>query len=84
MELLEIKYHKPIEDILLSGSLKTIEAKYKIDFTTASKWRKLLASEALRQVPINTLKSVVEGICEDQKDVGVPSMEPTKTEGDNL
>jgi len=85
MKLLEIKYHDRIENILSSGSLKYIEKKYGVDFTTASKWRKLLAVEALRQLPPSTIKSVIGGMTIDSMEHGgLPEVESASSGGDNL
>lgn len=47
MQLLELRHKDSIVDILASGSLSCIEKKYKIDRTTASKWRKSITRQLL-------------------------------------
>jgi hypothetical protein len=84
MELLELKHHKPIEEIILSGSLKSVEKKYSVDFTTVSKWRKLLATEALRQIPQAFLKSTVEGIIANSQHAGISGVEAAENEGADI
>ena len=50
MMLIELRHHMDIVDILSSGSLNFIQKKYGIDRTTASRWRKLVATELLKQI----------------------------------
>lgn len=47
MQVLELRHKESIVDILASGSLSYIEKKYKIDRTTASKWRKEITRQLL-------------------------------------
>ena len=47
MQLLELRHKESIVDILASGSLSCIEKKYKVDRTTASKWRKNITRQLL-------------------------------------
>lgn len=42
MQLLELKFNKPITDIVYDGNIYQVEAKYGVDATTVSKWRKLM------------------------------------------
>jgi hypothetical protein len=85
MKLLEATHHDHIENILTYGSLKQIEKKYGIDYTTASKWRKILAVEALNQLSSSTIKSVVGGLVhEASQHEGVPFLEPSEGQGDNI
>ena len=42
MQLLELRFNKPIAEILYDGNIYEVEAKYGIDATTVSKWRKLI------------------------------------------
>jgi transposase-like protein len=42
MAYIELKYNKPIATIVYDGTIYDVAAKYGIDFTTVSKWRKLI------------------------------------------
>lgn len=42
MELLETRHKKPIQKLLLAGSLTVVAKNLGIDFTTVSKWKKRL------------------------------------------
>lgn len=46
MQLLELRFNKPIAEIVYDGSIYQVEAKYGIDATTVSKWRKLIRRDS--------------------------------------
>ena len=45
MKLVEIKHSKPILDIIFEGTIDAVGAKYNIDRSTVSKWRKRISAE---------------------------------------
>jgi hypothetical protein len=50
MRYLELKYSQSIEDILSSGSNYELESRLGVDFTTISKWRKLIRLSKQSQI----------------------------------
>jgi len=54
MRYLELKYSQSIEDILASGSNYELEKQLGVDFTTISKWRKIIRQSKQSQIELPT------------------------------
>ena len=61
MRYLEVKYEDNIVNILSSGSLSHIEKKYKIDRSTASKWKKRIMLELMKQISTPDYGYLIKG-----------------------
>ena len=43
MKYIELKFQKPLKDIIFTGTIYELEKKLGIDATTVSKWRKIIS-----------------------------------------